>query len=418
MEFEEYQLKEICSYSNERINVEEVNINDYVSTENLLPEKKGKAIASGLPNAKTVIKYTIGDTLISNIRPYFKKIWHSNAESGASADVLVFKPNFEKVDSKYLYYFLSQNEIFEYMVQTSKGTKMPRGDKSALMNYVVNLPGMKQQIKVAELLSDFDEKITINEDMINNLEQLAQTLFKRWFVDFEFPNENGEPYKSSGGEMMESELGMIPMGWEVIELKDLCDANKGNFSKKDNWLFINYLDTSNITNNSIADFRFIDTEIDKVPSRAKRKVHTNDIIYSTVRPNQNHHGIIKEPIENMIVSTGFTVLRAKGDYSNDMIYLWLTQQEMLDRLQSIAEQSTSTYPSIKADDILTMKILNPSMNELKILTGIAEKQNNIIWSLQQENKKLIELRDTLLPKLLSGEIEIPDETEVMDDVPI
>src|SRR5699024_4847332 len=142
-----------------------------------------KQIDSSLPKAKTVVSYQKGDTLISNIRPYFKKIWFSNTDGGSSGDILVFRAN-KKINEIYLYYFLSQNEIFNYMVQTSKGTKMPRGDKEALMQYPIKLPVLEYQKKVSDIFLRIDNKIKLNKSIISNLEELAQTLFKRWFVDF------------------------------------------------------------------------------------------------------------------------------------------------------------------------------------------------------------------------------------------
>src|SRR5690625_2363380 len=107
------------------------------------------------------------------------------------------------------------------MVQTSKGTKMPRGDKQALMGYELIIPGLEAQKNISSFLYNIDKKIKLNNSIISNLEEFAQTLFKRWFVDFEFPNEEGKPYKSSGGKMIESELGMIPEGWSEGVLKDI-----------------------------------------------------------------------------------------------------------------------------------------------------------------------------------------------------
>lgn len=188
--------------------------------------------------------------------------------------------------------------------------------------------------------------------MNKTLEEMAQSIFKRWFVDFEFPNEDGEPYKSSGGEMIESELGMIPKGWEVVTLEDICNFNTFSYSNKDNWNYINYLDTSNITKNKIDNIQRIDCINEKIPSRAKRKIKKNSIVYSTVRPNQLHYGIIKNPVGNMIVSTGFTTIDSKYDYlKNDFIYYWLTQSENTENLQSIGETSTTTFPAIKPTDI-------------------------------------------------------------------
>lgn len=316
------------------------------------------------------------------------------------------------IDKDYLYYFLKNPLFKELANNVASGSVQKDLTHSAFKNLPFAYPNLSIQRKISEILKSLDEKIAINKKINNNIENISKEFFKHWFIDFEFPNEQGKPYKSSGGEMVESELGEIPKNWTVITIKDVCDANKGSLSKKDNWSYINYLDTSNITNNSIENIQFIDATKDKIPSRAKRKIQPNDIVYSTVRPNQNHYGIIKEPNENMIASTGFTVLRSKGMYPNDLIYLWLTQKEVTDNFQAIAEQSTSAYPSIKADDILSMKILLPSKKELAVLAEIIEAQNKVIWNKQQENKKLSELRDTLLPKLFSGEIEISNESVV------
>src|SRR5690625_1170859 len=229
MKFEKYKLEDVCEYVNDRISIDKVTLKNYISTENLLPEKGGKKRASSLPKAKTVVSYQKGDTLISNIRPYFKKIWFSNTDGGTSSDVLVFRSN-KKINAVYLYYFLSQNKVFDYMVQTSKGTKMPRGDKEALMKYPISLPVLEYQKKVSDILSNIDKKIELNNSIISNLEELAQTLFKHWFVDFEFPNENGDPYKSSGGKMIESELGMILEEWIEVQLNDLASHSKESFN--------------------------------------------------------------------------------------------------------------------------------------------------------------------------------------------
>src|SRR5690625_4344480 len=233
MKYEKVKLKDISSYVTERIEIENVDEKNYISTENLVSNKGGKVKASKLPNSKTVIAYKPGDVLISNIRPYFKKIWFSNNVGGSSADVLVIRAN-EKVVPDYLYYFLSQNKVFDYMVQTSKGTKMPRGDKEALMKYPISLPVLEYQKKVSDMLSNIDKKIELNNFIISNLEELAQALFKHWFVDFEFPNENGQPYKSSGGKMVESELGMIPSNFKVSEIKDFCELKYGKALTKKN----------------------------------------------------------------------------------------------------------------------------------------------------------------------------------------
>ena len=219
------KLREIAEYVNIKINSNNLSLNNYISTENMLPDKKGISMSSNIPN-NNVNKFLKNDVLISNIRPYFKKIWFAIFEGGASNDILVIRGN-NKVNLKYLYYLLSTDDFFDYNVKGSKGTKMPRGDKEHIMNYEFKLPSLKEQKRIADILTALDDKIELNNQMNQTLEEIASLLYKRWFVDFEFPDDKGNPYKSSGGEMVDSELGMIPKGWEVKELGELVSICNG-----------------------------------------------------------------------------------------------------------------------------------------------------------------------------------------------
>ena len=215
------KLREIAEYVNIKINSNNLSLNNYISTENMLPDRKGISMSSNIPN-NNVNKFLKNDILISNIRPYFKKIWFAIFEGGASNDILVIRGN-NKVNSKYLYYLLSTDDFFDYNVKGSKGTKMPRGDKEHIMNYEFKLPSLEEQKRIADILTALDDKIELNNQMNQTLEEIASLLYKRWFVDFEFPDDKGNPYKSSGGEMVESELGMIPKEWEVKELGEISE---------------------------------------------------------------------------------------------------------------------------------------------------------------------------------------------------
>lgn len=314
----------------------------------------------------------------------------------------------KEFNAKYVYYNLISEDFKGFIYGISGGTStQPNMKIDQMLQYEVTNYTREEQDRIVNILSSLDEKIELNNEMNKTLEEMAQALFKRWFLDFEFPNEDGEPYKSSGGEMDESELGMIPKGWRIYSIEEVCDLNKSNYSIKEKWEYINYLDTANITNNKIDNIQKIDCENEKVPSRAKRKVKRDSIVYSTVRPNQLHYGIIKNPIENMIVSTGFVVLDGKIDFiKNDIIYYWLIQDNNTELLQSIGETSTSTYPSIKPSDIGTMKLALPPKEIIKNLEEKFDKINVLIDELKREEKQLIELRDSLLPKLMSGEIRV------------
>lgn len=158
---------------------------------------------------------------------------------------------------------------------------------------------------------------------------------------------------------------------EKFAIGDICITNENSYTKKDEWEFVNYLDTGNITRNSIDCIQRIDLLCEKLPSRAKRKAKYNSIVYSTVRPNQRHYGIIKEPPENFLVSTGFTVIDAKDKVADaDYLYYFLTQNEIVDHLQAIAEQSVSTYPSIKSSDIEELEIELPGIELQKKAAGV------------------------------------------------
>lgn len=168
--------------------------------------------------------------------------------------------------------------------------------------------------------------------------------------------------------------------WKTYLLGDICKTNVSSYSNKDGWEFVNYLDTGNITGNDIGEIQYINLLEEKLPSRAKRKVGFNSIIYSTVRPNQLHYGIIKEQPDNFLVSTGFTVIDVDENIADaDFVYYWLTQSILTDQLHSIAEQSTSAYPSIKASDLEKLEIQLPSLE-------IQRKISSILVALDKKRK--------------------------------
>lgn len=168
--------------------------------------------------------------------------------------------------------------------------------------------------------------------------------------------------------------------WKKIRLGNIIKTNQNTYSPKENWKFVNYLDTGNIKMNTVAEIQYINTNTDKLPSRARRKVKNNSIIYSTVRPNQLHYGIIKDQPTNFLVSTGFAVIDVDDKLAvPDYIYYLLTQKDIVEHLQSIAEQSVSAYPSFKPSDIENMKVLLPNIETqrkvVSILSSIDRKIN-------------------------------------------
>ena len=176
------KLSDICSYRKGKTEVKRLNNITYISTENMLPNKGGITEASSLPSIVLTQEYRKGDVLVSNIRPYFKKIWQAKYDGGCSNDVLVFTPN-PMTDKDFLYYVLANDEFFLYSMATSKGTKMPRGDKDSIMQYEIPDIGLDRQRKIASVLKSLDGKIQLNIAINNNLEQQAQAIYSRMFIE-------------------------------------------------------------------------------------------------------------------------------------------------------------------------------------------------------------------------------------------
>ena len=184
--------------------------------------------------------------------------------------------------------------------------------------------------------------------------------------------------------------------WRKIRLGDACKTNTDSYSPKEEWDFVNYLDTGNITDNRIDSIQYIDLKSEKLPSRARRKVKKDSIIYSTVRPNQRHFGIVKLQPENFLVSTGFAVIDTDAQMLDaDFLYYLLTQAVLVESLHAIAEQSTSAYPSIKASDIENLEIEIPDLVTQKKIADILCSLDRKITQNTEVNKNLQEQAQAL-----------------------
>lgn len=198
-------------------------------------------------------------------------------------------------------------------------------------------------------------------------------------------------------------------GYDLVPLSDVAIINPDTYSPKDNWEYVNYLDTSSITEGIISETQQIVPSTEKLPSRARRKISANDVVFSTVRPNQRHYGIIHTPLPRMLASTGFAVIRSRHPkVCNELIYLCLTEYNFVEKMQQLAEQSTSTFPSIKPSDLGGCKIPCAHGNEADNLTETLGVLFSLIAVNQSECIFLAELRDALLPKLMSGELDVSD----------
>ena len=280
-----------------------------------------------------------------------------------------------------VYYFHSRKGQHTLLSNSSRvGVPALARPTSSFQTLDVEIPDVDTQKRIVKILSSLDDKIELNNKINANLQQQAQALFKSWLSSNDF---------------------------EYVPLASIADINPESLSSKDTWNLYRYLDTSSITSNVISEVQTY-SSVQDLPSRAKRKVKSGDIVYSNVRPNQNHFGLIFCNTANLLVSTGFSVIRCKDSgICNEFIYLFLTQKEVIEEFQQLAEQSASTFPAIKPSDI-GAKLIPYSAKIAKILKPTLTTLFAFIQKNNEENRHLAELRDTLLPKLMSGELDVSD----------
>ncbi|MGH1676944.1 restriction endonuclease subunit S [Enterococcus avium] len=411
-----YKLSELAFYSTEKIEIDKVDESNYISTENILPNKSGICIADKLPQIKKVNAYKNGDILISNIRPYFKKIWFANRDGGHSADVLNFRAK-EGVSNRFLYALLFQDIFFNQMMLSSKGTKMPRGDKNAIMNLEFEVPSYNKQEKIGDILFCFQDKIELNNQIISNLEELASTLFKRWFVDFEFPDENGTPYKSSGGKMVDSELGEIPESFSVENFgSHIKYMSKGTTPTKKDLLSsksiknVKYLKVKDIPSVGMINYKNLEEIPEDVHEKQLKRsaLKKGDIILSIAGTIGRVNIISSETELNTNQAVSFIRL---NEERFQYYYLQLLKSKYYQQIlhKKIVQ---AVQANLSLSEIKKMKIVVPPKEVISSFTIVIDNLYSNIISTDREKNNLEELRDLLLPKLLSGEIELPEDEEV------
>ncbi len=397
-------LANIADYVSEKINSRDITLEQYVTTDSLLQDKRGRERAQNLPPVScNLTHFKKGDVLVANIRPYLKKIWYADTEGGCSSDVLAFRAK-ERSNSDFLYAILMADSFYSHAMVGAKGSKMPRGDKDQIMRY--KLPILSNVKNIGKMIVDIDSIISLNRAINHNLEAMAKQLYDYWFVQFDFPNEEGKPYKSSGGKIVWNEKlkREIPEGWKLQSYGDLCHINKVTLSRKEDIQYIEYLDTSSLTKGVISATQELDRC--KAPSRAQRKVEDLTILYSCVRPRLLHYGILCNPTKNLIASTGFATIDAIEKEHSFMLYMHLTTLDITEYLASIADTAVSSYPSINPSDIASLETLVPPKCIVRKFQERIEPMFRLKEKIRLENTNLTKQRDELLPLLMNGQVSV------------
>ena len=384
-------LFEVSVYRKDRISSDKVDKENYISTENMLPNRGGVETATTVASAKTFPAYKKGDILLSNIRPYFKKIWYADKEGGCSNDVLVVKGN-KTVDNKFLYYVLSDNNFFNYSTVTSKGTKMPRGSKNAIMKYWVPDLDLLTQRKIADILSSYDELIKANNERIELLEQVAQELYREWFVRFRFP----------GHENVEFENG-LPEGWKIKRMNEFCYVTDGTHDTPKPVDVGVPLVTGRCISSGFVDFdaAYNISETDHVGIKKRSGLKSGDILFSNIGTVGNCCIVDYNrefSVKNVIIF--------KPETMRDTAYLyyWMTSSTMQEIFGTQTNGASQQF--IGLTFMRRYKLLVPKDD---ILEAFVDKVLPIVEQkrlLHQKNLNLAAQRDMLLPCLMSGKLEV------------
>ncbi|EHT8095817.1 restriction endonuclease subunit S [Staphylococcus pseudintermedius] len=316
------------------------------------------------------------------------------------------------LNTKFLSYFLKSDQGQNEMFIRTVGSTQPKLAITRIKDINIPIIDIKIQRKITNILSTIDEKITLNKNFIASLEELSQTLFKRWFVDFEFPDENGNPYKSSGGEIIDSEMGLIPKDWELKSADEIYEITIGKtpprkltelFSEKEgiDWVSISDMKSEGMfiksTKEKIVEEGVVDYKVKIVPK---------DSVLLSFKLT-----IGRVKLTNKELTTNEAIAHFYSSNINKLYtYLYLKNFEY-----GYLGNTSSIATAVNSKIIKKMPILVPEQKVLKRFINIAEPFMNRINTIQNENIELNQLRDTLLPKLMSGEIEIPDDIEVNED---
>lgn len=387
----DYLRLSVCAfYRNERTN--QIDYETYITTENMLPNRGGVVDAETLPDVRTVAKYLPNDILLSNIRPYFKKIWLSNREGGCSNDVLVVAAK-ENVIPQFLYYVLSDNNFFNYDTVTSKGTKMPRGTPNAIMKYLVPNICVQQQKRIVTILSVYDNLIEVNNKRIKALEQMAENLYKEWFVRFRFP----------GHETAEFENG-IPKGWKWDRILSFYNTSSGGTPSRNS--NDNYDDGTIpwIKTGELQDCLLVDTD-EKITETALKNSSAKRFSKDSVLMAMYGVNIGRLAYSTMeaACNQACCVFSDKTQVSTKH-YLFQYLKSIRDYLLLIS--FGAAQQNLSQDLIKRIRIIMPDKVTISKFEGAIEPMYNEAKILHKANAYLIRQRDLLLPRLLSGMLEV------------
>lgn len=377
------KLAALCTYMKGKVAVDTLDEYTYISTENMIPNKGGIERASSLPSTQYTQAFDLGDVLVSNIRPYFKKIWMAEYSGGCSNDVLVFRAS-KGCDPTFLYYVLANNSFFDYATATSKGTKMPRGDKTAIMQYEVPAFDIATQQRIGRLLKGIDTRIVTNKKINDNLQQQAAAIFRSWFVDC-------APFG-----------GKAPDEWKNVTLEDITALISRGITPK-------YADDTDqiVINQKCIRNHTIDLSLAR--THTPKVINEKWLRFGDLLINSTGDGTLGRAAQvwfqpkNLTVDSHVTIARPAKENLIFYIGLWGILHEK--EIESLHTGSTG-QTELPRDRVKAMELRLPDNDTLDRFNALITPMAAAIVANQEENNRLAALRDAILPKLMSGEIDV------------
>lgn len=364
-------------------------------------------------------KFRNGDTLLARITPCLENgktarvdILEDNEIGFGSTEFIVMREKEGKTINDFIYYLSISPEFRNIAIKSMTGSSgRQRVQKDVLENVEIKLPPLEEQEKIANILSCLDDKIELNNEMNKTLEEMAQSIFKRWFVDFEFPSDDGEPYKSSGGEMVDSELGMIPKGWKVKTIGDIAEVTdyvaNGSFAslknnvkqgeEEDYAVLIRLVDYNR---NFKGPFMYVDENGYKFLK--KSTLFGGEIIISNVGANAGT--VFKAPKLNKPMTLGPNSIMILKNEMDNYLYYYFNGYIGKEKLQTII--GGSAQPKFNKTDFRNIKIIVPNKENINKFNQILKPITDKLEEINIENSNLEDIRDNLLPKLMNGEIKL------------
>ena len=391
------KLNDIAEFVTDKISSSSISLDRYVTTDSLLQNRRGRETAQNLPPMPCALThYRQGDVLVANIRPYLKKVWYADSEGGCSSDVLVFRAKNGHCSS-FLYTVLMQDAFFDYAMSGARGSKMPRGDKDQIMRYVLPTFTPTEEENIGNMMVDIMSKININRQINDNLEAMAKQLYDYWFVQFDFPNEEGKPYKSSGGAMAWNEKlkREIPQGWSNGVLSDVANITMGQSPDGSSY---NEDGEGIIFYQGSTDFGLRFPDIRQYTTSPSRYANKGDILMSVRAPV----GALNIANNDCCIGRGLSALSSK---IGSMTHLYYLMNDFRLKFEGMNSAGT-TFGSITKDELFSLPVIIPTKSVISEFEQVCEPIFDKQMIIGEEINALTKQRNELLPLLMNGQASV------------